>query len=133
VKKRSDTDEILRHLAMHGTIDKDALQTRPMPRKKLFETRRKGSRRSTLDLHGRTAEESVRLIREAFDLCEDHAVQELLVIHGKGRHSPRGEGPVLKKLFFDMMENELALRVRELRTALPREGGEGATLVILRH
>jgi DNA-nicking Smr family endonuclease len=130
--KRSDAGEIFDYLDTHGTIDKDAKATQSPRKKPRFEAKPRGGRRMTLDLHGRTAVESVSMIRQAFDSCETHAVFEMLVIHGKGRHSPRSEGPVLKRLVYDMLENELALRVKDFRTAVPRDGGEGATLVILR-
>jgi DNA-nicking Smr family endonuclease len=63
--------------------------------------------------------------------CRDRGIRELFVIHGHGVHSAPEEGPVLKNLVRDMLENELSDRVRDFRAGIPREGGEGVTLVYL--
>ena len=42
------------------------------------------------------------------------------------------EGGVLKKLVRECLEYRYALAVRGFKTALPKDGGEGATLVTLR-
>lgn len=86
----------------------------------------------TLDLHGQTCELATLRMRSTFEACRHHGVRELLIIHGQGHHSDRQEGPVLKKLVRDMLDYEFKLRVREYRSARPREGGDGATMVSLR-
>jgi DNA-nicking Smr family endonuclease len=85
----------------------------------------------TLDLHGKTSDEASRSLRMMMETCRDHGIRELLVIHGRGHHSSSDEGPVLKTLVYSMLNNELKLRVKDFRTALPREGGEGATVLFL--
>jgi DNA-nicking Smr family endonuclease len=59
-------------------------------------------------------------------------IKELLVIHGWGRHATATESGVLKKLVLDMLEYRYKLSIRGYKTALPRQGGEGATLVTLK-
>ena len=86
----------------------------------------------TLDLHGQTCEQASMRMRSTFESCLHHGVRELLIIHGQGHHSNQQEGPVLKKLVRDMLDYEFNLRVREYRSAGLREGGDGATLVLLR-
>jgi DNA-nicking Smr family endonuclease len=126
------TEEILSFLAAHGTRDKDFAE--PVPEKPVvhrIERRKGGVLRETLDLHGLTSDEASLRLRLIIELCQNHGVKELLIIHGQGRHSAPAEGPVLKNLVREMLENELRLSVLRFRSGLPREGGEGATIAYL--
>jgi len=126
------TEDILSYLASHGTRDKDIVVPEPLKVSgRKIEKRRGGVLRMTLDLHGLTSEAASQCIRQTIETCRRHGVRELLIIHGRGCHSGVNEGPVLKNMVGGMLENELALGVRDFRTGLPREGGEGATLVFL--
>jgi DNA-nicking Smr family endonuclease len=125
-------EDILAYLAAHGIRDKDSVE--PVPENSIaprIEKRKKGVFRMTLDLHGLTSEEASRRIRLTIGECGHRGVKELLVIHGRGRHSSLNEGPILKNLVRGMLDNELRLSVRDFRSGLPREGGEGVTLVYL--
>jgi DNA-nicking Smr family endonuclease len=126
------TDEdILSYLKKYGVRDKDQQVPRIKPAKLNLRKGKGGIPRMTLDLHGKTTEEAARTIRAMVETCWEHGVKELLVIHGKGHHSNMNEGPVLKTMVHAMLENELRLQIKEFRTALSRDGGEGATLVYL--
>jgi DNA-nicking Smr family endonuclease len=126
------TEDILSFLASHGTRDKDA--ARPVPDKPVvrrIEKRKGGVLRETLDLHGLTSDEASLRLRLTMDSCQKRGIKELLIIHGQGRHSAPAEGPVLKSLVREMLDNVLRLSVLRFRTGLPREGGEGATVAYL--
>jgi DNA-nicking Smr family endonuclease len=127
------TGDILSYLDAHGTRDKDIVVNEPVKSgfHRSVEKRKGGVLRQTFDLHGLTSDEASRSLRAAVESCHDHNIKELLVIHGKGHHSAYGEGPVLKNLVKQMLDNELRLQVKEFRDGLPREGGEGVTVVVL--
>jgi DNA-nicking Smr family endonuclease len=84
-----------------------------------------------IDLHGLTAAEARRELtdelREAFAEGERCA----LVVHGRGLHSEGG--PVLRDGVVAWLTAEpLARLVLAFATALPRDGGPGASYVLLR-
>jgi DNA-nicking Smr family endonuclease len=127
--KKENADQILSYLDQHGVVDKDASSV--LKKRKKITISRKHPR-AILDLHGMKSDEAARKIRSELTRCSERGIKELLIIHGKGYHSAPQEGPVLKNLVRDMLERELGSMIRDFRTALPKDGGEGATLVYLR-
>ena len=127
------TDDILSFLAAHGTRDKDSVLP---PEEKAasgrIEKRKANVLRMTLDLHGLTSDEASRSVRGTIDSCKTRGIKELLIVHGRGIHSGANAEPVLKSLVRRLLEDEYAMSVRYFRGGLPREGGEGATLVYLK-
>jgi DNA-nicking Smr family endonuclease len=126
------TEDILAFMAEHGTQDKDAAV--PVPEKRACkgpERRKGGVLRMTVDLHGLTSDEASRRLRLMIESCRSKKILELLIIHGRGRHSAPDQGPVLKGLVQEMLGNELALSVTRFRPGLPHEGGEGVTVAYL--
>ncbi len=85
-----------------------------------------------LDLHGLGAAEA-RTTLEAY-LREMRAKRErcVLVIHGKGTHSPGGVGILRGELSAWLSEGRAAASVDAFATAHGEDGGEGATYVLLR-
>lgn len=85
-----------------------------------------------LDLHGLRAEDA-RVALEGF-LREMRAKRErcVLVIHGKGGHSPGGVGVLRGELSAWLSEGRAAASVDAFATAHGEDGGEGATYVLLR-
>jgi len=84
-----------------------------------------------VDLHGLTANEARRELvdelRDAFASGE----RGLLVVHGRGLHSE--SGPVLREGFVEWLTAPpLAALVLAFASALPRDGGPGASYVLLR-
>jgi DNA-nicking Smr family endonuclease len=131
MKKNDNTKEILQHLEKYGITDKDSFPgNQGFSRKKRLK-KSDITQRCKLDLHGLTIREAQRSMRIVFESCRQRGVREILVIHGKGYHSDRENGPVLKKFVHQMLENELAGSIRRFRPAKLNEGGEGATLVLL--
>lgn len=84
----------------------------------------------SIDLHGMTLGEA----EDAVDLFFREAVKRRLfcikVIHGRGLRSPHG--PVLKEAFRRWLHGHLRKWILAYATAKDRDGGLGATYVILR-
>lgn len=87
---------------------------------------------ATLDLHGRSAAES-REALEAF-LRDKRARGErcVLVVHGKGGHSPGGVGILRGEISAWLSQGTPSAHVAAFTTALESDGGEGAVYVLLR-
>jgi DNA-nicking Smr family endonuclease len=84
-----------------------------------------------LDLHGLTAGEARRSLAAALREAAAAGVRCVLVVHGRGLHSEAGA--VLKDGVVDWLTAPpLAALVLAFASALPRDGGAGATYVLLR-
>jgi DNA-nicking Smr family endonuclease len=132
VKKqlKDETAAILSFIEKHGVVNKDdSLSKNKSTQKHIC---RKHSVRVVLDLHGMKSDDAARRVRSFFAHNREMGIREILVIHGRGNHSSLSDGPVLKKLVREMLESELAGIVKDFKTAVPRDGGDGATLVYLR-
>lgn len=83
----------------------------------------------TLDLHGNNSDAARRLLQEFLYDVARRGLRCVLVIHGKGLNSQGGEA-VLRKL----ARHWLAQRPDVLAYchALPRDGGSGAAMVLLK-
>lgn len=83
------------------------------------------------DLHGMGAEEA-RLAVEAFvQKSRARGERTLLIIHGKGAHSPRGDGVLRGEIAAWLSQGKASHHVAAFVTALPEDGGEGALYVLL--
>ena len=85
----------------------------------------------SVDLHGLHRREAGELVKR--ELREAHArgVRCVVVIHGRGTRSE--EGPVLRRALLGWLRRPpLAALVLAFASALPRDGGAGATYVLLR-
>jgi acyl-CoA thioester hydrolase len=83
-----------------------------------------------LDLHRMRAAETRSAIEKRITAAAAAGARCLLVIHGRGIHSA-GE-PVLRDVVIEALTTgATAARVRGFTPARPRDGGEGATLVLL--
>jgi len=84
-----------------------------------------------VDLHGLVSHEAREAVRDALLEAAAAGARCVLVVHGRGSHSP-GE-PVLKAALPEWLaEPPLGARVLAFATAPPRDGGAGATCVLLR-
>lgn len=87
---------------------------------------------ATLDLHGATVERGlVQLRRFLADARAAHR-RCVLVIHGKGSHSDPAAGAPLREAVVGELLGPSAGLVHALAAAAPRDGGDGATYVMLR-
>jgi DNA-nicking Smr family endonuclease len=127
------TKKILEHLARYGVRDKDAIAAlgKPAGKKQTQPTGKKRNRR-TLDLHGKTSDIALSILRQVIDECAERGTDELLVIHGYGLHSAPGEGGVLKTMVRQYLEGNNDPRLRSYASAAPKDGGDGATVVRLK-
>ncbi len=87
---------------------------------------------ATLDLHGMRAHEA----RDALGdfLRKERAIGErcVLIIHGKGVHSPRGDGILRGEIAAWLSQGAASEHVSAFATAVGGDGGAGATYVLLR-
>ena len=84
-----------------------------------------------LDLHGLLEAEARRAVDHAVREAYDTGFRCVLIIHGRGRHSL--QGPVLREALPGWLTTPpLGGLVMAFATALPRDGGPGATYVLLR-
>ncbi len=85
----------------------------------------------SIDLHGHGVASAERALRQALASAVQEGQRCLRVVHGRGRNSP--DGPVLKEAFPGWLERAPEFRhVLAFTTALPRDGGPGASYVLLR-
>lgn len=131
-KGHRSAEEILAHIETYGVERKDTEKPVRDSRMVSRRNRRSRSHRMTLDLHGLHSDAASQKLRFALERCHEIGIRELLVIHGYGRHSDPSEGPVLKQLVRDLLSGDLRPKCRSFRTAPAKDGGEGATLVLLR-
>jgi DNA-nicking Smr family endonuclease len=82
-----------------------------------------------LDLHGLNASDGARQLREFLRYARARELRCVRIIHGKGLRSGT-RGPVLKQAVNTLLRQ--ADLVLAFASARPRDGGTGATLVLLR-
>ncbi len=84
---------------------------------------------ATLDLHGLTATAASAELRRFLLEAAAHRRRCVLVVHGRGLHS---EGvAVLRDMVFGELIGALSGLVHTFATACPRDGGTGATYVVV--
>ena len=84
-----------------------------------------------VDLHGLDSSGAERALRRTLEAAAAAGERCILVVHGRGQRSP--DGPVLKSALPGWLtEPPLASRVMAFASAISRDGGPGATYVLLR-
>ena len=83
-----------------------------------------------IDLHGLVEDEAEAALVEFLEGSRRSGLACVKVIHGRGLRSP-GE-PVLKLMVARLLKGALSKHVRAYATAHPKDGGLGATYVLLR-
>ncbi len=131
MKNNMRDNEILRYIEKHGVENKDLILHDKHYKKK--QRKRKSERlfQKVLDLHGKTKMEAIPLIRQIVKDSKRSGTSPILIIHGKGSKNNSSKISILKKLVHIMLEHELRPYVKDYRSAAPRDGGEGATVVHL--
>jgi len=81
-----------------------------------------------LDIHGLTREEARQTLDDFFKDAKEKGLEKILIIHGKGIHSP-GEA-VLKRIVTEFIER--CPFAGESGRGKNAAGGEGATWVLLK-
>jgi len=85
----------------------------------------------SLDLHGMTSDEAERALRGFFDRLRGPRERAVLVVHGRGSHSPGGRGILRDEIAGWLASSPLADHVLCFATARPKDGGSGAVYVLL--
>ena len=84
-----------------------------------------------IDLHGKTREEAIMIVQNFVKTCHAQRLRHILVITGKGQHSPY-QGPVLKTTVALWLKKNGHAYLREFHDAPPRFGGSGAIWIELK-
>jgi DNA-nicking Smr family endonuclease len=84
----------------------------------------------TIDVHGLTSDQAVRMIDAVLHSALESDLRTLLIVYGRGLHSP--EGPVLPGVVIDHLHRVRSESVLALCSAPAKWGGPGALLVRLR-
>jgi DNA-nicking Smr family endonuclease len=107
----------------------EQMWNRPLMRK----LRRGGfSVQAELDLHGMGQKEALAELERFLELAGRRGLRCVRVIHGKGNNSHNQEGVLKKKVPEWLQLRRLARRIVAFASASPRDGGVGATCVLLR-
>ena len=85
-----------------------------------------------LDLHGLNAEQAKFRVLDFLRQAYMDGQRCLLIIPGRGRNSPLGQGVLRQELSAWLTQAPLKRIVLAFATALPRHGGAGALYVLLR-
>jgi DNA-nicking Smr family endonuclease len=84
-----------------------------------------------LDLHGMTGHEAELAMDRFFDRLRGPRERAVLVVHGRGTHSPGGRGVLRDEIAGWLTSSPLAGHVLCFATARPQDGGSGAVYVLL--
>jgi DNA-nicking Smr family endonuclease len=85
-----------------------------------------------LDLHGMVASEARARVELFLRTMRDRRERAVLVIHGKGEHSPRGLGVLRGEIAAWLSQGPSSEHVAAFATARENDGGPGAVYVLLR-
>jgi DNA-nicking Smr family endonuclease len=84
-----------------------------------------------MDLHGMQAVEAREALERFLAEKRSHGERCVLVIHGKGEHSPRGQGVLRGEIAAWLSQGKSSNHVAAFATATDSDGGEGAVYVLL--
>jgi DNA-nicking Smr family endonuclease len=85
----------------------------------------------TLDLHGFTLEKAEHAVRSFCANARGAVPRTVLIVHGKGLHSPAGQAVLRDEVVIWLSTPPVARDVLCFVTARPKHGGAGATYVLL--
>ena len=85
-----------------------------------------------VDLHGSTAREARTQLELFLRTMRTRGERCVLVIHGKGAHSPDGTGVLRGEISAWLSQGPASEHVAAFATATGGDGGEGAVYVLLR-
>ncbi len=113
--------------------DRQMGERKEKPDRLIIHTRKKQINRmepqDTLDLHGWSGSEALKELDFFLKKSKRRGLKKVLIVHGKGIHSPGGES-VLRPLVKDYLEKSSL--VRAFGRASGQSGGSGATWIVLR-
>ena len=130
-KPKEQIDPMTLWLRRYGVVDKDAEEEKLQQKMSQLDRSylRNMAPEASIDLHGLTKEEATTRLDAFVAECIRRKITKILIIHGKGNHSPTE--PVLAKLVHDYIERNYHLG--ESGHPDKTEGGRGATWVIIKN
>jgi DNA-nicking Smr family endonuclease len=143
VDKRAEVDEVarteMRSLVIEGirfeTVDDgDRIEGRRLdvdPRELRRLRRAQYAIDGKLDLHGLGAQEARQAVESFVKKRAEDGDRVVLVVHGKGSHSPRGHGVLRGEIAAWLSQGRASRHVAAFATAPEDHGGSGAVLVLL--
>jgi len=85
-----------------------------------------------IDLHGLSAGEARRALEAFLETARTRGERCVLVVHGKGDHSPGGLGVLRGEISAWLSQGTCSVHVAAFASARQEDGGEGAAYVLLR-
>jgi len=85
----------------------------------------------TLDLHGMSVEKAETAVRSFCVSARGQVARTVLIVHGKGIHSPTGQAVLRDEVAHWLSTAPVARDVLCFVTARPKHGGAGAMYVLL--
>lgn len=85
-----------------------------------------------IDLHGKRTDEAREAVEKFLEEKRARRDRVVLVIHGRGDHSPAGVGVLRGEVAAWLSQGRPSRHVAAFATAAPEDGGEGALYVLLR-
>jgi DNA-nicking Smr family endonuclease len=85
----------------------------------------------SLDLHGLSSDEARRELLRFCKGARGRSRRAVLVVHGKGSHSPGGRGALRDQIADWLSSAPIAEHVLCFATATPAHGGSGAVYVLV--
>jgi DNA-nicking Smr family endonuclease len=85
-----------------------------------------------IDLHGKRTDEAREAVEKFLEEKRARRDRVVLVIHGRGEHSPAGVGVLRGEVAAWLSQGRPSRHVAAFATAAPEDGGEGALYVLLR-
>ena len=85
-----------------------------------------------LDLHGLGVREARTQLEAFLQKVRSRGERCVIVIHGKGAHSPQGAGVLRGEIGAWLSQGKASEHVAAFATAMAKDGGEGAVYVFLR-
>jgi DNA-nicking Smr family endonuclease len=117
-------------LAISGDPSSFEMRAPGVSRNELAGAQRQLHIEETLDLHGDTVAVATGKFQAFMHAASQRGRRCVMIIHGKGLHSDGVS--VLRNMVIEQLAGELSGYVHAASTAAARDGGEGATYVMLR-
>lgn len=111
---------------VEGSGEPEAEKLTPRQKKRNY---RRMKPQETLDLHGYTIISAMIELEDFIIRCRKRKIEKILIIHGKGLHSPEGEA-VLRVAVRDKLK--ASPFIGEIGHPSEMEGGAGATWAIIK-
>jgi DNA-nicking Smr family endonuclease len=122
-------DGLSDHVAWDAGREGSLVYARPGVRAQALRQLRRQRVEDELDLHGLTVVDARALLVRFLDHCRRNGLRHVLIIHGKGLRSPRGESVLKAKVASWLAQREDVLAFREANAS---GGGSGAVVVLLK-